>query len=127
MPNASKYFLGSIVAYSNELKKNILGVNEKVLMETGSVSVETVKEMISNLFKLTSADYAVAISGITGPSGGTTLKPVGTVCLAVAKRDEKIDAGILNFRGNRSMIVDYSVNFALGILYRQLVYNLNYF
>ena len=127
LAGSSKYFLGSFVTYSNELKKNMLKVSEKTLKEKGAVSIETATEMVDGVFKLTDASFAVAISGIAGPTGGTKEKPVGTVAIAVGKREGEIDAGILHFHGPRSVIVDASVNFALGILYKRISQNKLYF
>jgi nicotinamide-nucleotide amidase len=81
---ASEYFIGSIVAYSNDVKKNILDVNEEVLMSAGAVSQETVKQMALGAKKLFGTDYAIATSGIAGPTGGTDEKPVGTVWIGIA-------------------------------------------
>jgi nicotinamide-nucleotide amidase len=81
---ASEYFIGSIVAYSNDVKKNILDVNEEVLMSAGAVSQETVKQMALGAKKLFGTDYAIATSGIAGPTGGTDEKPIGTVWIGIA-------------------------------------------
>jgi len=128
---SSKYFLGSFITYSNDLKKNILKVSEKTLFDHGAVSIPTVKEMIKGVFDLTDATYAIAVSGIAGPKGGTEKKPVGTICLAVAKRDDEIDAGFLNLKGSlkgsRSTIIESTANMAFGILYRKIAYNLDFF
>ncbi len=123
LAGSSKYFLGSFVTYSNDLKNNILKVKEKTLKETGAVSIETVKEMVKSIFSLTDADYAVAVSGIAGPKGGSREKPVGTVCVAIAERNEEIDSGIFHFKGNRDLIVKSSINHILGILFRKIAHN----
>jgi nicotinamide-nucleotide amidase len=81
---ASEYFIGSIVAYSNDVKKNILDVNEEVLISAGAVSQETVKQMALGAKKLFGTDYAIATSGIAGPTGGTDEKPIGTVWIGIA-------------------------------------------
>lgn len=127
IPGSSEYFLGSFITYSNELKKSILNVAEKTLKEKGAVSIEVVKEMIKGVFKNTNATYALAISGIAGPSGGSNEKPVGTICLAIAKRDEIIDAGVVHLHGNRSIIIEWASNIALSLLYRRIAHNLLYF
>ncbi|MBI5346831.1 MAG: CinA family nicotinamide mononucleotide deamidase-related protein [Chlamydiae bacterium] len=126
-PGSSAYFLGSIVAYANEVKQKVLGVSESTLKHKGAVSVQAVKEMALGVFKLTDADYSIAISGIAGPTGGSAEKPVGTVCMAIAKKNEAIDAGVLHFQNNRKVIVDMAITFALGILYRRVAHNLFYF
>ena len=76
---SSKYFLGGVVSYSNEAKMNLLGVNESTLEKFGAVSEETVREMVLGVQKLMGCDYAIAVSGIAGPDGGTEDKPVGLV------------------------------------------------
>lgn len=119
---SSKYLLGSIVTYSNDLKHSILKVSEHTLEKDGAVSKETVRQMIEGIFKITQADYAVAVSGIAGPSGGAKEKPVGTVYVGVGQRGKPPEIGRIFGRGGRLAIVEYTVNCALGILYRNIVY-----
>ena len=76
---SSEYFLGGVVSYSNEAKMNLLGVKESTLEKFGAVSEETVREMALGVQKLMGSDYAIAVSGIAGPDGGTDDKPVGLV------------------------------------------------
>ena len=78
-PGASKVFIGGVISYSNEAKKNILGVRQDSLDKHGAVSEEVVKEMVLGLKKLTGSDIGVSISGVAGPDGGTKEKPVGLV------------------------------------------------
>jgi len=80
---SSTYFKGSIITYSNEMKKSHLGVNENTLNRFGAVSVETVKEMLHGCSMQLSTDLTLAVSGIAGPGGGTAEKPVGTVIIGV--------------------------------------------
>lgn len=86
IPGSSAYFSGSVVAYSNQIKANVLNVSEETLATFGAVSKETVTEMAQNIRTLFKVDIAVAVSGIAGPDGGTADKPVGTVHIAVAYR-----------------------------------------
>ena len=123
LPNVSKYFLGSIVSYGNEMKEGILGVSEHTLMKYGAVSRQTVNEMLNGLFEYTTADYAVAVTGLAGPGGGTEEKPVGTVCIAIGQREEVSDSGVIHAQGPRSLVVAYTVNTALGALWRRVVHN----
>jgi nicotinamide-nucleotide amidase len=87
IPGSSAYFLGSVVSYSNDMKKNILHVKEETLAIYGAVSEETVTEMVRGLLDLTNADIGVSISGIAGPDGGTEEKPVGTIWMCVGNKN----------------------------------------
>jgi PncC family amidohydrolase len=87
---ASDYLLGGVVAYSNELKLDLLHVSPSVLQLHGAVSRETVCEMVKGLFAVTKADIAIAVSGIFGPNGGSKEKPVGTVWVAIGKREDPV-------------------------------------
>lgn len=86
IPGASAYFLGSTVAYSNEVKMKQLGVRSETLEQHGAVSEETVIEMVQGALKLFESNIAIAISGIAGPDGGTPEKPVGTIWLAIGNK-----------------------------------------
>ena len=81
---SSAYFLGGIVSYSNEVKKNVLGVSARDLEQFGAVSEPVALQMAQGARKVTGADYAVSTTGIAGPDGGTAEKPVGTIWMAVA-------------------------------------------
>lgn len=85
---SSEYFNGGIVAYSNEVKMNILHVSRQTLEKHGAVSEETVVEMVKGAMKALKTDCAVATSGIAGPGGGTPEKPVGTVWIAAGYKNE---------------------------------------
>ena len=84
MAGASAYFLTGIVAYSNAAKSNNLGVDSTTIERHGAVSREVVEQMAEGARRISGADYAIATSGIAGPSGGSVEKPVGTVWMAVA-------------------------------------------
>ena len=83
-PGSSAFYLGSVVAYANEVKEQVLGVKHDTLLRYGAVSEQTVLEMANGVRHLMHADYAIATSGIAGPDGGTPDKPVGTVWIAWA-------------------------------------------
>lgn len=86
-PGASLWFIGGVTAYSDCLKVRLLGVDEEVIRDHGAVSREAVMLMASGVRSLTGADVSLAVTGIAGPTGGTTGKPVGTVWMALCHRD----------------------------------------
>lgn len=90
VPGSSAFFKGSVVAYSNEVKTNVLGVSTADIENYGAVSEQVVVQMAQGARKAINADYAVATSGVAGPAGGTPDKPVGTVWIAVATPTETI-------------------------------------
>ena len=122
-PGTSNYFLGSIVAYSNQWKERFLQVSRSTLKEKGAVSREVVIEMVEGLFKETDADFAAAVSGIAGPSGGSKEKPLGTIYIGIGERGKKIDAGVVFAKGDRQSAIDLAVHLTLGALWRRLVHN----
>ncbi len=100
VPGASAYFRGGVIAYANEVKMQLLGVPEDVLLEHGAVSEPTVRAMAWGVKERLQADVALAISGIAGPGGGTPEKPVGTTWIALAT-PEGIQARCYRFSGSR--------------------------
>ena len=84
VPGSSNYYMGSVVAYDNSIKENILGVPSSLIEKYGAVSEEVVVEMAKSVKEKFKTDYSIACSGIAGPAGGTDEKPVGTVHLAIA-------------------------------------------
>ena len=84
VPGSSVYYKGSVIAYDNEVKMKLLGVNEESIKQFGAVSEEIVSEMAAGARKLFNTEFAIATSGIAGPDGGTETKPVGTLWMAVA-------------------------------------------
>jgi len=115
VPGSSQYFVGSIVAYSNELKQNLLDVEESILTKHGAVSEEVVKQMVIGALHQTGADVGVAISGIAGPGGGTKEKPVGTIWLACGNEAKQITKKLLLSK-NRTLNIEYTANVAIGML-----------
>lgn len=84
LPGSSACFKGGVVAYSNEVKMDVLRVSENTLNNFGAVSEQTVMEMVKGAMKTLKTDCAIATSGIAGPGGGSLEKPVGTIWMAVA-------------------------------------------
>ena len=120
LPGASDYFLGSFVVYSNAMKENILGVSKQTLQANGAESEETVREMLEGVFKKTTADYAIAVSGIAGPTGGTPEMPIGTTWAAIGERGKSPDVGKFITRGSRETIILTATNYLLGALWRKV-------
>ena len=87
---SSDYFKGSVVAYANEIKEQLLGMPQQVLAENGAVSEQTVLHMARGARRQFATDYAIAVSGIAGPGGGTPEKPVGTTWIAIATPTETV-------------------------------------
>ncbi len=81
---SSEYFIGGIIAYSNEVKMKLLNVKQETIEQFGAVSQETASEMAINVRQLFNTDYGISITGIAGPAGGTPDKPVGTVWIGIA-------------------------------------------
>lgn len=79
VPGSSNYFNGSIIAYTNEVKENLLGVDHQVLEEQTAVSEEIARQMVLGAIKTLRVDFAVAVTGVAGPAGGTPENPVGTI------------------------------------------------
>jgi len=100
---ASNCFDGSVITYANKIKHEWLGVENFTLEKYGAVSEQTVKEMLLGALEISKANYAIAVSGIAGPTGGTPAKPVGTVYIGVANEKElKIEHHL--FKGDRNYI-----------------------
>lgn len=88
VPGSSNYFEGGVIAYSEDLKKNILGVDAQVIEEQTCVCEEVARQMVTGTIKHLGVDIAVATTGTAGPSGGTPEVPVGTIWIAVGTKDD---------------------------------------
>jgi len=117
---SSSYFKGAITAYSNEIKEEILEVKPKTLQENGAVSEQVAREMVLGVKGKMNADYAISTTGIAGPEGGTTGKPVGTVWIAVAGQSEVIAQKYV-FGDNRERNIIRSSQTALQMLRRLIL------
>ena len=119
MAGASAYFMTGVVSYSNEAKSDILGVNPDDIKRYGAVSEQVARQMAEGARRIGKADYAIATTGIAGPTGGSDLKPVGTVWMAVATPDQTI-AVVRNCGTDRSQIISRASAYAIELLYDQL-------
>ena len=117
LPGSSSYFKGGVVAYSNEIKNRILHVNQSTLDSKGAVSEETVKEMVENLLDIYNVDYGIAVSGIAGPDGGSEEKPVGTVWIAAANKQQTITQ-CFSFGKGRERVIRQASTRALLMLHK---------
>ncbi|MDO4640626.1 MAG: CinA family protein [Neisseria sp.] len=115
LSGSSAWFETGFITYSNEAKHRFLGVNQDTLNQYGAVSAETVKEMAVGARQAAKSDYALSISGIAGPTGGSVEKPVGTVWFGLAY-EGKVFAVHRQFDGNRDSIRSQAVRFALSWL-----------
>lgn len=119
MAGASNYLLGGVVAYSNEVKESILGVDPVSIACFGAVSEVVALEMAEGVRRITGADYAIATTGIAGPSGGSKHKPVGTVWMAIAT-PEGSRAVMRNSGTDRGQIISRASAYAIEMLYEEL-------
>lgn len=119
MPGASGYFMGSVVAYQNRIKEQLLGVSAESLGRHGAVSEEVVRQMAEGARNLFAADYAIATSGIAGPSGGSAEKPVGTVWMAVAGPKRTV-AVCRQCGTDRGQIIERASAYAIALLRDEL-------
>ena len=120
VPGSSGYFQGGVIAYSDDLKKRLLGVKAAALRKHGAVSGETASELARGVREKCATDYGLAITGVAGPGGGTEDKPVGTVFIAVAgESDERVRE--LRLAGSRGTIRRAACQAALELLRRFLL------
>lgn len=120
IPGSSEYFKGSVVAYANEVKKEILGVKLESLETHGAVSEEVVKQMAAGVKSRLRTDFAIATSGIAGPDGGSDKKPVGYTWIAIATPETVIARQFL-FGEDRGRNIRKTAIMALDMLRKELV------
>jgi nicotinamide-nucleotide amidase len=119
LAGASDYYLGSVVAYSNDLKESLLGVDKELIAKYGAVSEECALMMAQGIKRLTKSGTAISVTGVAGPSGGTMEKPVGTVCFGFAVLDENWTLRTV-FTGTRETIRHKAAEFAILSLTKYL-------
>ena len=112
LPGSSKWFAGGVIAYSNNIKENIIGVPKYILKKYGAVSRQTARAMVRGITKLMDTKNGIAITGIAGPAGGTKKKPVGTVWIAVQSK-LRYKEKKFKFYGGREKIREAAVLSAL--------------
>jgi PncC family amidohydrolase len=115
VPGSSRVFPGGIVSYSDRIKKQLLGVGKKTLQRHKAVSEATAREMAEGVRKKLGVDFGVAVTGLAGPGGGTKTRPVGTVYIAVAARDQTTVIQELNHLG-RTKFKERAAQQALELL-----------
>ncbi len=116
VPGSSAYYAGGVITYSNALKEKLLGVRPETLRTFGAVSAETAAEMAEGALHSLSTDIAISVTGIAGPSGGTTEKPVGLVFMALASKDRETIVNEFRFSGSREEIREEAATAALDML-----------
>ena len=119
MAGASQYFMAGVVSYSNESKSDLLGVNMADIESYGAVSEQVACQMAEGVRRVAGADYAIATTGIAGPTGGSEAKPVGTVWMAVATPTKTI-AVMRNSGTDRGQIISRASAYAIELLYEEL-------
>lgn len=113
---SSDWFERGFVTYSNEAKSESLGVPGELIAAHGAVSAEVARAMAEGALQHSRAGWAVAVTGIAGPTGGSPSKPVGTVWMAVARRGETAQAELLQLKGDRAAVREQTVVVALARL-----------
>ena len=116
---SSTFFKGGIIAYQNDIKIKILGVDEQAILQYTEVSTEVVRQMAEGVRKSFSADYSIATSGYAGPSGGTNNNPIGTVFIAISSASG-VDVERFIVSGDRQSIVNQASEKSLSLLYDAL-------
>jgi nicotinamide-nucleotide amidase len=118
---SSEYYTGTVVAYSNRVKENVLKVKAEHIKKYGAVSEQVVTEMAKGIRELFGTDYSIAVTGIAGPDGGTDEKPVGTTWIAIGTPD-KITARRFLFGDNRERNITRTCLTALNMLRKEMVF-----
>jgi nicotinamide-nucleotide amidase len=119
VPGSSRWFVGGVIAYANEVKQALLGVAAATLQAHGAVSEPTVLEMADGARRATSASWGIAVSGVAGPDGGTPDKPVGTVFIAVTSDGARLTRNLL-WPAEREQVRLIAAHQALHLLFKQL-------
>ena len=119
VPGSSAYFMGSVVSYANQIKSDVLGVDEQLINDYGAVSEQVVEQMANHVRLKMNVDFALATSGVAGPDGGSEEKPVGTVWIAIASKDGVYSKKYM-FEKNRERNIHRASLAAISLLRRAL-------
>lgn len=120
IPGSSRYYEGSVVSYSNDIKMSVLGVSRETLEAYGAVSEQTAREMAEGARRVLNTTFAISTTGIAGPDGGTPEKPVGTVWIACATPEETFTQ-LLTLRNNRKINIELTCSYALNLLRKTIL------
>ncbi len=122
VPGSSEYYLGGVVSYANEAKRELLGVEQNLLDAHGAVSEPVARAMAEGAKRRFASDYAIAVTGIAGPGGGSAEKPVGLVFIGLATpRETRVQMRLLGHDASRAEIRLRATNLALDLLRRELL------
>jgi len=118
-PGSSSFFMGGVISYSNQAKCDLLGVAQDTIIKYGAVSDQTAKEMAIGVRERFKTDIGLSVTGIAGPDGGSREKPVGTVYMGFADKDNCFSIRYL-FKGNREEIKQITAETAIDNIKRHL-------
>lgn len=121
VPGSSRYVVNGVVAYSNEIKQTVFGIEPSLLESHGAVSEEVASEMAAAARRMGGADIGLGVTGVAGPGGGTETKPVGMVCFGVSGPGEHQLMKTVHFQGGRAMVRQQATQTALDLLRRVLL------
>ena len=117
---SSDIFRGSVVTYCNDIKEQELGVKKQTMIDNGAVSIETVSQMLDGVIEKFDATFAIAVSGVAGPNGGSAEKPVGTVVIGIKNIFGFQDVQIYHFDGDREAVQTQAANTAFGLILKKI-------
>jgi nicotinamide-nucleotide amidase len=120
VPGASNYFKGSIVGYANQVKKDVFGITNELIMTHGVVSAAVATEMVKSVQKIMASDFAIATTGNAGPAKGDEQAELGTVFIAIATQSE-VYVEEFNFGQPREKVIDRAVSKALELIYKEIL------
>ena len=120
VPGASNYFKGSIVGYANQVKKDVFGITNELIMTHGVVSAAVATEMVKSVQKIMASDFAIATTGNAGPAKGDEQAELGTVFIAIATQSE-VYVEEFNFGQPRKKVIDRAVSKALELIYKEIL------